>query len=102
MMAVAISCLEARAVTCPKSILALIRHEHHLAGDDIDELVCLGVRVMLARPSARGQRAEVDTELSQSSRIAELDPASRSTRLIIGRRIVHAVGSCCRAHPTLS
>jgi hypothetical protein len=49
--------------------------------------------VTLARPGAWGQRADVDTELGQSSSIAELDPLSRSTWLIIRRRIERAVGS---------
>ena len=48
MVAVKISCLETGAVTRPQSFLTPIGHEHHLAREDINKLVSLGVPVTLA------------------------------------------------------
>ena len=54
MMPAAISRLERRAVTRLQDILALIGHEHHLTGDDIDELILLRMPVALTGPRAWG------------------------------------------------
>jgi hypothetical protein len=50
MMGVLDACLESRTVSRPQNLLTLIGHEHHLAFEDVDELILRRVPVALALP----------------------------------------------------
>ena len=69
-------------VAGPEDLRALVGDERHLALDHPDQLVASGMPVALARPGAGRQRAEIDAELRQPRRVADLDPASRPARLV--------------------
>ncbi len=65
MVTVGIVSFEAGAVTCAQDIGAVVRHECHFAGDDVDELIAVGVPVALGRPAAGWKLEQCDTDLCQ-------------------------------------
>src|SRR6267154_586966 len=87
-MAVAVSGGKPCCVAGAQCFLTLVGHEHHLAGEDIDEFVFVAVPMTLARPGTRRQATQVDAELGQPGGIAELGALTGATgayRTAVGR-----------------
>ncbi len=62
-MAVGCPGREARAITGPQNLLALVGDQNHLAANHPDEFVLGRVPMALARPDTRGQTMQIDPEL---------------------------------------
>ena len=54
-----------------EDLLAGVRHERQFAGQYIDEFVFLLVPVALTRPGAGRQKSKIDTEVGESTGIAQ-------------------------------
>jgi len=70
-MAMGFARRERGAVPSAQDLLAVSADQHNLALDDIDELLGMGVPMVLARPRARLQLQEVDAELREAGRLRQ-------------------------------
>jgi hypothetical protein len=86
-MPVLVPGLEASGVPGAKDFIAGVGHQHHLALEDVDELVFPAVPMALARPGAGRQPEQVDAELGQARRVAEAFALAGDAWLIVGRWI---------------
>jgi hypothetical protein len=64
--------------------LAVVLDQHHLALDDPDELVLGRVPVALAGPLAGRQAQQVDPELVEADRVAQLPAAAVLAGRVVG------------------
>jgi hypothetical protein len=89
-MAVRLAGREGGAVASLQELLARVGDQHALALQHIDELVLHAVPVPLARPLAGRQAQEVDAELGQPGRIAQLPAPAVLAAFVEGRGVAGA------------
>src|SRR5205823_3305283 len=89
-MAVLVVGREAGGVAGAQYLFALVSDEDDLARQHIDEFVFAGVPMPLARPGAGREAQEVDAELGQPGRVAQLCALAGAAGLVEGRRIQRA------------
>src|SRR5271155_2598403 len=77
-MPIGVSGREPGRIAGAQHLFSAVSDQHHLAGEDIDELVAAGMPVALARPGARRQAKEIDAELRQSGSVAEFNTLARA------------------------
>ena len=62
---------ETSSIAAAQDFLAVIGCKHHFASEDINELVRVGVPVPLTGPCSRWQPQQINSKLSQPSRVAK-------------------------------
>ena len=67
-MSIGIPGKEGRAISSAQDLLAAFRNEHNFSLYDVHELLCPGMPMPLAGPSARGQFEKVDADLLEPRR----------------------------------
>ena len=67
-MSIGIPGKEGRAISSAQDLLPAFRNEHNFSLYDVHELLCPGMPMPLAGPSARGQFEKVDSDLLESRR----------------------------------
>src|SRR5215472_7421374 len=107
MMPVAAIGFEARGVAGLEHHLAAVLDQHHLAFENEDELILVGVPVPQRRSGAGTKRREIDTELIETGRVAEPPALTAIHRPIERRRIRRPgvdrqcfdveLGHCCKS-----
>ncbi len=91
-MTVGFAGLEAGDVARRQQFLAIVRHQHHLAFEHIDQLVFGRMPVPLARPGSGRQAQEVHSELGQAGGIPQTPALARRAGFIMGHGVACALG----------
>src|ERR1700688_1769790 len=89
-MAVALCGLEARTISGPQCLLAVIRYQHDFSLQHVHEFIFVAVPVALAGPGPRCQTQQIDPELRQAGGLTETSPAAVAAGLIERGRVTRA------------
>ena len=97
-MAILDACLKPRAITGTQNLLTTIGHQHDLALQYPDKFILCCVPMPLARPSARSEALEIDSELRKPRGVSECKTYAVTAWRIKGGRVIGANSTWGRRH----